>query len=615
LGPAAEPREQNKKSSAPVERIDDGWAAKTLKSLSLEEKVGQLFMIRLRVEFLSGRSSGYSELRNNIRKYHIGSLAMSVPAQGRARDGSRRYETVTLLNQLQEEAKLPLLIAGDFERGVLPARLFGTTVFPHAMAFGAAGKIGYAEEFGRITAQESRALGVHWNLFPVADVNSNPANPIIGTRAFGSNPEQVGNLVAAYIRGARANGMLMLTTAKHFPGHGNTATDSHLAVAIVDDDLERLRAVDLPPFRKAIGAGVDAVMTAHVRVLALDPDRNRVATTSPAIVTGLLKNQLGFKGIVVTDALDMAGLGGLYARNPGRMAVDAFKAGNDVLTMPSDLDASYRAMLEAVRTGEIGQERLDASVFKILRAKASLGLEKNRLVDVGAIPRLVGNPENIATGQRISDASITLVRDNGKLLPLGDGRTDKRRLVLYQRVKARPTMLVIILCDNVRGDDGRVLEREIRKRAPDARVVYADPRVAAGRSDALLKATDRAQQVVVAVYVVPSAARSRTVARGQKNSASLPDSTAKLLSGILAHATEKTVVLAMGTPYLTEDFPAIQNSICAFSNVTVSEISAARALFGEIPMPGRLPVNISNASVPGARMGHPARVATVGSSY
>ncbi|MFZ0861003.1 MAG: glycoside hydrolase family 3 N-terminal domain-containing protein [Candidatus Sulfotelmatobacter sp.] len=614
LGSAAQPREQYKRSSAlRVERVDDSWAEKTLRNLSLEEKVGQLFMIRLRVEFLNGRSPGYFELRNNIRKYHIGSLAMSAPAQGRAREGNRRYQTVTLLNQLQEEAKLPLLIAGDFERGVLPARLFGTTVFPHAMAFGAAGKLAYAEEFGRITAQESRALGVHWNLFPVADVNSNPDNPIIGTRAFGANPDQVGDLVSAYIRGARAKGML--TTAKHFPGHGNTATDSHLAVAVVDDDLERLNAVDLPPFRKAIGAGVDAVMTAHVRVLALDPDRSRVATTSPAIVTGLLKNRLGFKGIVVTDALDMAGLGGLYAKNPGRVAVDAFKAGNDVLTMPSDLDASYRAMLEAVHTGEIGQERLDASVLKILRAKASLGLEKTRLVDVGAIPRLVGKPENIAAGQRISDASITLVRDNGKLLPLRDGRPDKRQLVRYQRVKARPTMLVIILCDNVRADDGRVLESQIRKRAPDARVVYVDPRVAAARSDVVLKAADRAQQVVVAVYVVPSAARTRTVARGQKNSASLPDSTAKLLSRLLARASEKTVVLAMGTPYLTKDFPTIQNYICTFSNATVSEISVARALFGEIPIPGHLPVNISNASVLGARIGLPAPVANVVSPY
>jgi len=611
LGSAVEPRDQSQQALARrVERDDDGWSEKTLKGLSLEEKVGQLFMIRMRVELLNGRSPSYFELRNNIRKYHIGALAMSAPPQGRARDIRRRYEVISLLNQLQDESKLPLLVAGDFERGVLPAHLFGTTVFPHAMAFGAAGSLAYAEAFGRITAQESRALGVHWNLFPVADVNSNPANPIIGTRAFGANPEQVGDLVAAYIRGARANGML--TTAKHFPGHGNTATDSHVAVPVVDDDLRHIRAVDLPPFQKAIRAGVDAVMTAHVQVLALDPDRSRVATTSPRIVTGLLKNQLGFKGIVVTDALDMAGLVGLYAKNPGRVAVDAFKAGSDVLTEPYNLDACYRAMLDAVRSGEIGQEQLDASVLKILRAKASLGLEKNRVVDVEAIPRLVGNPENIAIGQRISDASITLVRDNGKVLPLRDGRPDAKLRVVSQS-KAQPGLLVIILCDNRRAEEGRVLEHQIRKRSPDARVIYVDPRVAAARSDEVLNAADLAQQVVVAVYVVPSAARSRTVARGQKNSASLPDSTAKLLSRILARATEKTVVLAMGTPYLTEDFPTIQNYICTFSNATVSEISVARAVFGEIPIPGHLPVKISNGSVPDMGITHPTQAATLGS--
>src|SRR5690349_1185808 len=376
LSPAL-PGEQYKHASPSRVQLNDGWAEKTLRTLSLEEKVGQLFMIRLRVEFLKGQTPGYVELRENIRKYHVGSLAMSVPAQGRARDVNRRLETVTLLNQLQQESNLPLLIAGDFERGVLPAHLFGTTVFPHAMAFGAAGNLKYAEEFGRITAQESRALGVHWNLFPIADVNSNPANPIIGTRAFGGNADQVGDLVAAYIRGARANGML--TTAKHFPGHGNTATDSHLSVAVVNDDLEHLRAIDLPPFQKAIAAGVDAVMTAHVQVLALDPDRRRVATVSQPIVTGLLKKKLGFKGIVLTAALDMASLSNLYKGNPGRVAVDAFNAVNDVLTMPADLDVSYRAMLAAVETGEISQERLDASVLRILRAKALVGLDKNRV--------------------------------------------------------------------------------------------------------------------------------------------------------------------------------------------------------------------------------------------
>ena len=612
LGSVAEPREQSKHAHARhVGREEDGWAEKTLKNLSLEEKIGQLFMIRMRVEQLNGRSASYFELRNNLRKYHIGALAMSAPPQGRARDIRRRQEVVILLNQLQEESKLPLLVAGDFERGVLPAHLFGTTVFPHAMAFGAAGNLAYAEEFGRITAQESRALGVHWNLFPVADVNSNPANPIIGTRAFGANPEQVGELVAAYIRGARANGML--TTAKHFPGHGNTATDSHVAVPVVNDDLDQIRAVDLPPFLKAIGAGVDAVMTAHVRVLALDPDPGRVATTSPAIMTGLLKNQLGFRGIVVTDALDMAGLVGLYPRNPGRVAVDAFKAGSDVLTEPYNLDACYRAMLDAVRSGEIGRDRLDASVLKILQAKAWLGLEKNRLVDVAAIPKLVGNPESIAAGQRISDAAITLVRDNGNVLPLKNGRSDKRLRVVSQ-AKAKAGLLVIILCDNRRAEDGRVLEHQIRKRAPDARIIYVDPRVAAARSEEVLDAADRAQEVVVAVYVVPSAARTRTVARGQKNSASLPDSTARLLSMILARASGKTAVLAMGNPYLMEDFPKIQNYICAFSNATVSEISAVRALFGEIPIAGHLPVNISNVSVPDTRVGHATEVANMGSS-
>jgi beta-N-acetylhexosaminidase len=590
----AQPREQHSQAPAvPRERSDGGWAEETLKTLSVEQKVGQLFMIRLKVDSLKGHGRSYYELRDRIGKYHIGSLAMSVPASGRASAINRRLETVMLLNELQEQSELPLLIAGDFERGVLPAHLFGTTIFPHAMAFGAAGSLSYAEEFGRITAQESRALGVHWNLFPIADVNSNPANPIIGTRAFGGDAKLVGDLVGAYVRGARANGML--TTAKHFPGHGNTATDSHLAIALVNDDLERLRATDLPPFQKAIEAGVDAVMTGHVRVLALDPDPHRVATTSPAIVTGLLKKQLGFKGIVVTDALDMAGLSRLYANDPGRVAVDAFIAGNDVLTMPADLDASYRAMLEAVHTGEIPQQRLDESVLKILRAKSSLGLDKNRVVDVAAIPTLVGNPENVAEGQTISDASVTLVRDNGKLLPLRKGRPDKGTPV-YHRVKHGPSLLLIILCDSVLAEDGRVLARQIRERVADANVVYVDPRVEGARSEGVLKAVARARQIVVAVYVVPSAARTRTVARGQKNSASLPDSTANLLDGILARASKRTAVLAMGTPYLTEDFPTIENYICTFSNARVSEISAARALFGEIPMRGHLPVNLSNAS-------------------
>ena len=576
---------------APQSRNSD-WAATTLNSLSLEEKVGQLFMIRLRVESQHGISE-YSRLRDAVLKYHVGALVMSAPRGVRLPDLSHRYETVTLLNKLQSESKLPLLVAGDFEQGVLPPSLFGTTVFPHAMAFGATGKLEYAEEFGRITAQESRAIGVHWNLFPVADVNSNPANPIIGTRAFGSDPHQVGELVAAYIRGARSHGML--TTAKHFPGHGNTATDSHLSVARNDEDFKTLSAIDLPPFRKAIEAGVDAVMTAHVRVPTLDPDPLRVATTSPRVITDLLRNQLGFKGLVVADALDMAGLSRLYAANPGRAAVDAFKAGNDVLTMPADLDASYQAILQAVHSGEISEARLNASVLKILNAKATVGLHKNRLVDVDAIPRVVGNPRNVAIGQRISDDSITLVRDKDKLLPL-----TARAIPVSLHPGTTPiprSLLVVILCDNVRAADGRILEREVRARRTDAKVIFVDPRVEPGRSAQVLRAVDRTADVIVAAYIVPSAARSMRVGRKSSHPASLPDSTSALLEQILRRADERTLVLAMGSPYLADDFPTIQNYICTFSNASVSEISAAKALFGEIPLRGHLPVNLSDSTL------------------
>jgi beta-N-acetylhexosaminidase len=237
------------------------------------------------------------------------------------------------------------------------------------------------------------------------------------------------------------------------------------------------------------------------------------------------------------------------------------------------------------------------------------------MVDVAAISKLVGSPENLAEGQRISDASVTLVRDNGKLLPLRDERPDKNLLVLYRRVETWHGLAVVILCDNLRADDGRMLERQIRERAPEARVMYVDPRVAAVRSDAVLKVVAQAQQVVVAVYVVPSAARTRTVARGQKNSASLPDSTAALLDHILTRAPAKTAVLAMGTPYLTEDFPGIETYICTFSNATVSEISAVRALFGEIPIPGHLPVSIPGAFLSSARKQQASGVPHVGSSY
>src|SRR6266704_964303 len=296
----------------PVRLDHDGekWAQKALRKMSPEEKVGQLFMIWTRAEFLNANSAEYLRLRDTINKYHVGSFAMTVRYEPPFLYKNQPYEAADLLNRLQQDSKLPLLIAADFELGV-SNRLNGTTAFPNAMAIGATGNREYAEAFGRITGQEARAIGVHWNFFPVADVNSNPDNPIINTRSFGEDPQQVGDLVAAYIRGAHSAGLL--TTAKHFPGHGDTATDSHLGTAQVTGDRARLDTVELPPFRKAIEAGIDSIMVAHVTVPALDANPNAVATVSPQIVTGLLKNDLRFQGIVVTDALDMGALTRLYS--------------------------------------------------------------------------------------------------------------------------------------------------------------------------------------------------------------------------------------------------------------------------------------------------------------
>jgi beta-N-acetylhexosaminidase len=587
-----------------LDREGERWAERTLHKLSTEEKVGQLFMPRLQAQFLNVDSPDYRQLRDTMREFHIGSFVMTVPWYPPFLHRTQPYEAAVLLNRLQRDSHLPLLIAADFERGVT-MRVNGATEFPHAMAFGAAGKVAYAEAFGRISAEESRAIGVHLNFFPVADVNSNPANPIINTRSFGEDPRQVGELAAAYIRGARANGMM--TTAKHFPGHGDTATDSHLGFAAVTGDKARLDAVELPPFRAAIQAGVDAVMVAHVTVPALDPTTNRVATTSPTIVDGVLKKELGFHGLVITDALDMAALTSLYANDIGRAAVDAFKAGNDLLIIPADLEASYKAVLRAARSGEISAAQLDASVFKILKAKASLDLYKNRFVDLDEVSEIVGRPENIAVGQKIADDAVTLVRENGKILPLKNEGTEKPVLP-YQRVEqVRNDIAVVIFADDVRTDAGRILERELRERTQSSKVFYIDTRIAAAMSDEVLQAVGAAKTVVSAVYVVPVA--GKVAAGGSGNSVAVADANAELLRKILDLAGEKTVVLAMGNPYVAQDFPGIQNYVCTFSNAGVSEVSVVEALFGEIPIRGHLPVTIPGFAQRGTGIDRPARIA------
>ncbi|MBZ5613715.1 MAG: glycoside hydrolase family 3 protein [Acidobacteriia bacterium] len=588
-----------------LDKAGQKWAGKTLRKMSLEDKVGQLFAIWVRVQFLNDADPIFVQLRDNIRKYHIGSVVMSVPVDGPVLLKSQPDVAAELLNRLQKLSKLPLIVSADFERGV-SMRLNGTTVFPHAMAFGATGKTENAEAFGRITALEARAIGVHWNFFPDADVNSNPANPIINTRSFGEDPRQVGDFVAAYIRGAHQGGMLV--TAKHFPGHGDTATDSHLGLAHVTGDRARLDAVELPPFRRAIEAGVDAVMIAHVTVPALDAEPNRVATTSKPVVSGLLKEEMGFKGIVVTDALDMAGLTRLYARDIGRAAVESFQAGNDMLLIPPDLGASYHAVLEAVRSGEIDRHQLDQSVRKILELKASLGLNKARLADPAQLSSRIAQPENLAAGQRMADEGITLVRDNGKVIPLQSLGTPEPALPYQPLTEVSNRLVVVIFSDDLRTDSGRMLERQILARVPDARVIYVDARAAAGMKPAVVEAVDAAEQEIAAVYVIPTAGKAmRAPGGGLTNTVAVDDATGSLLTAILDRAADRTVVLAMGNPYVVEDFPAIQNYLCAFSNASVSETAAVKAIFGEIPIGGHLPVTIPGIASRGQGIERPAR--------
>ncbi len=579
-----------------LDREGEKWAQKTLKKMSLEQKIGQMLMVWSRAEFLNVQSAEYQKLRTLMHKYRLGAFGLTVPVDGPFVLRNQPYEAAMMTNQLQRDSELPLIFAADFERG-LAMRLYGTTVFPHAMAFGADGSLADAETSGRITGMEARAIGVEWNFFPDTDVASNPANPVINTRSFGEDPQQVGALAAAYIKGAHQAGML--TTAKHFPGHGDTSTNSHLALAEVNGDLQRLHSVELPPFQAAIDAGVDAVMTAHVIAPALEPDPRRTATTSRAIVTDLLKRKMGFSGLVVTDALDMTGVMRLYAKsaNPsGAAAVAAVKAGNDMVLIPADIDGAYNGLLRAVRSGEIARAQIDASVLKILRAKASVGLHMARLVDLEKLSELVAQPGNVAYGQHVADAAVTLVRDNGQVLPLrrvasGTSAPASPYLTVQE---SRDRVVAVIFSDDVRFEYGRVFERELRARVPDARIFYIDRGIAGGMTGQILAAVEQAQVVLAPMFLGPLTSNQMT------NSLGLERDMSALIEGILSRAATRTAVIAMGSPYMAAQFPAVQNYLCTYSFTTVSELSAIRALFGEIPIRGRLPVTIPSVAQRGS---------------
>lgn len=576
------------------DRQGELWAKKTLRQMTVEEKVGQMVMVWARVRFLNARSPELAELRQQMQRYHLGGFGITIPVEGGQLALSEPLEAAMLTNRLQKESKYPLLFAADFERG-LSMRLNGATAFPAAMAFGAAGDTQLTREFGRISALETRAIGIHWNWFPLADVNSNPDNPIIDTRSFGEDPTQVGAMVSAYIEGAHAGGLL--TSLKHFPGHGDTATDSHLALSRVDATRERLDQVELVPFRAGIAAGADSVMIGHLIVPALEPDTKLPASISPRVIQDVLQKELGFEGLVVTDALDMNGLKRAFTGSEfdiaAAEAVAAVKAGNDMVIIPGDIAGAYTGLLRAVKNGEISTSRIDASVLKILRMKAAVGLNRSRFVSLDAAAEKIALPSSLALADTVASRAITLVRDQPALVPFQKGTST----------------VVLVFTDHAGSTtSGRALASAIRKRSSGAQVYFVDSTNAPALREEILKTVASADRILAVAEAMPN---PRRITAGHANgSAALDAQSLDLLKSIVAQVPAKTVVAALGNPYTGGSIPGLESYICTFSDTPLSASALVGALFGETSIHGRLPVTLPGLAQRGSGLDRSAHAAS-----
>ncbi len=534
------------------------WVEKTLARMTLEQKVGQLIGLRYSGRFFNREAASLRTLQDYIVKRHVGNLILF---------GGNVYETAFLTNALQSLSDVPLLIGSDFERGV-GGQVDGATAFPPLMALGAIGSEETAYEMGRITAVEGRAMGVHLTYAPVMDVNINPANPIINTRSAGESPDLVSRIGKAFIRGCQENGML--AAAKHFPGHGDTELDSHIQLATVPGDLERLKRVELFPFRQAIDAGVHAVMVSHLAVPALDPSPNTPASLSPAIILDLLRDKMGFQGLVVSDAMEMGAITTLYPA--GQAAVKAVQAGIDLVLLPADADEAIEALLQAVKTGVIPMRRLDESVRRILTSKSGLGLHKNRLVDASRLNALIASAANTAIAARAFEQSVTLVKNEGPILPLeSSGRK-----------------LAVLSLSSDTGDyyAGRVFVQEIGKRLKDPQNMtsfYADAFTGQEFIDEALARAKAADTVVIGLF-------SRVTS--SKGSVDLNPRHVQAVKDLAAAGT-KVMVVSFGSPYFLGHFPEVNGYLCAYRQSAEAQAAAVKALFGEIDVQGRLPVTLT----------------------
>ena len=538
------------------------WPERLLDEMTIREKIAQMIMPFVLGNFAPEGTETHDRIVDVIEEEGVGGVIMSVGAP---------TDVAVKLNDLQRHSKYPLLVGADLENGAgfrfwgavhVPTNiaLGGATLFPSLMAFGATGDPAFAYEMGRVTALEARAMGVHLPFAPVLDVNNNPENPIINIRSFGEDPEAVATMGVSFVRGLQEHGVM--ATGKHFPGHGDTEVDSHLSLPIIRVERERMDSVELVPFRAAIDAGMGGMMSAHIAVPGLGGGF-LPSTLSSNVLDDLLRSDLGFDGIVFTDAMDMSAVNGLYPR--GEASVMAVLAGADVILMPPDVKQAIDAILGAVGDGRIPESRIDRSVAKLLRLKEEMGLHAEREVSLERVPQVVGIPEHTRIAQEVAERSITLLRNERDLLPLLGTRTAR---VMSVTLRSRTDVLAS------RYFDSRL--RETYPRLVTTRVdddtngeVYRDLRRRARSSNL----------VVVSIY-------SNFAGRVE-----IPEETLEFVN-MLASERITHVVVSFGNPYLISEFPDAQSYLVAWSSAPVSQRAAAEALFGGIEISGRAPTGM-----------------------
>ncbi len=552
-----------------------------LRSLSLRDRAAQLIIVRGYGDYPPSNNAEYERFRHWIRDLHVGGFIVA----GRIRNGNviqaPPFEMSAFINHMQRQAKTPLLVGSDLERGA-SQRVAQTPRFPYMMAFGAAHDAGAIRELGAATAREARAVGVNWVFAPDADVNNNPDNPIINIRSFGENPEAVAENVSAFIEGAHSNPSdYVLVSAKHFPGHGDTAEDTHLKLATISASKERLESVELVPFRAAIQHGTDSIMTAHLAVPALEPE-NLPATLSHNILTGLLRDELGFKGIIVTDALEMQGVAGLYS--PGEAAVRSIEAGADALLMPTDPEACINALVAAVQQGRISRQRIDASVARLLAAKQRVGLFRRRFVDLDDIPDAIEERRFDDLAQTVANHAFTLVKDDKHLFPM----------------PAADGSCVAVLSEDDFSTHGDAMTLELKRRGANLPLYVAHSGMPEDLLAAIAGQTSHCQRIYAAAFVTVSAGRGNVALEGGLSQ----------FLKLIEHGPAPVALISLGNPYLLRDFPDVAAYAATFSPVITSEIAAAKAIVGDIPITGKMPVSIPGFAKVGDGLDVPARPMT-----